>query len=213
MVPDRVGSLNTQPDVGALSFIETAGGGGVSAQTARRLCCDASISAVLESIEGEVLDVGRKRRTVPAAIARALEAREGRACSFPGGTHTLFLDKHHIQHWANGGKTSLDNLCQLCRFHHTFVHEYGWRVEKVAGKVHFYRPDGLAMSPVPETPAFSPGSIEALSDPGPVEADELSLAPQGWGGPVDMVQVVDALIHETLVRRDAATQDSVNDSI
>ncbi len=120
-----------------MSFIETAGGGGVSMQTARRLCCDASVSAVVEGGSGEILDVGRKRRTVPAAIARALEAREGRACSFPGCTHTLFLDKHHIQHWADGGKTSLDNLCQLCRRHHTFVHEFGWRVDKTAGEVRF----------------------------------------------------------------------------
>ncbi len=122
-------------EVGPLSFVETAGGVGVSDQAARRMCCDASISAVAQDGRGEVLDAGRKSRTVPAAMAMALEAREGRRCSFPGCTHTLFLDKHHIQHWANGGSTSLDNLTQLCRHNHTFVHEYGWHIEKTDGRV------------------------------------------------------------------------------
>ncbi len=175
----------------------------MSTQTARRLCCDASVYAVVEDGAGQVLDVGRKRRTVPPAITRALEAQSGRVCSFPGCTHTLFLDRHHIQHWANGGSTSSDNLCQLCRHHHTFVHEYGWRVEKVGPKVYFYRPDGLAIDRAPEMAPLSPGTYEALSDPRPVEMDELSLATTGWGEPVDMVQVVDALIHQTLQERDA----------
>ncbi len=186
------------------SFIDNAGGGGVSDQTARRLCCDASISAVVENTQGEVLDVGRKRRTVPAAIQRALEARHGRVCSFPGCNHTLFLDSHHIQHWANGGSTSLDNLCQLCRHHHTFVHEFGWRVEKIAGEVMFYRPDGQIVPNSPELPSLAPGAMQALLDPRPVEVHELSLATHGWGDPVDMVQVIDALVHETLMRRDNA---------
>ena len=32
--------------------------------------------------------------------------------------------------WARGGGTSLENLCSLCRRHHTYVHEYGFRLEK-----------------------------------------------------------------------------------
>lgn len=200
----KFGNSDVSAEAPTPNFIDNAGGGGVSRQATRRLCCDASISVLVESGQGEVLDVGRKRRTVPAAIQRALEARHGRVCSFPGCSHTLFLDSHHIQHWADGGSTSLGDLCQLCRHHHTFVHEFGWRIVKVAGEVSFYRPDGERMPNSPGLPSLSPGTMQALLDPRPVEVDELSLATQGWGEPVDMVQVIDALVHETLVRRDNA---------
>jgi Domain of unknown function (DUF222) len=38
---------------------------------------------ILEDAAGKPLDVGRKRRTVPAALRRALLARDG-GCRFPG---------------------------------------------------------------------------------------------------------------------------------
>jgi hypothetical protein len=38
-----------------------------------------------------------------------------------------FCDAHHIEHWAEGGRTKLDNLLLLCRFHHRLVHEGGIR--------------------------------------------------------------------------------------
>ena len=34
-----------------------------------------------------------------------------------------FCDAHHIQHWADGGKTDLANLRLLCARHHTAAHE------------------------------------------------------------------------------------------
>ena len=34
----------------------------------------------------------------------------------------LHVDAHHIQHWAEGGETRLDNLVTLCRFHHRQLH-------------------------------------------------------------------------------------------
>ena len=56
---------------------------GVSAQTSRRLACDASRVVMTHAHDGTVLDVGRKTRTVPPAIRRALTARD-RRCRFPG---------------------------------------------------------------------------------------------------------------------------------
>ncbi|MND08750.1 hypothetical protein D3C83_315970 [compost metagenome] len=35
---------------------------------------------------------------------------------------------HHVQHWAQGGATSLDNCLLLCEHHHRLVHEGGWRI-------------------------------------------------------------------------------------
>ena len=59
---------------------------------------------IVENEQGEPLSVGRKTRTVPTAIKRALRARD-KGCSFPGCHHTRFVDAHHIKHWSAGGET------------------------------------------------------------------------------------------------------------
>jgi len=104
------------------------GGVHVSAETSRRLACDASVVVMKEGSDGSTLDVGRKTRSIPAAIRRALSARDSRCC-FPGCT-ARHCDAHHITHWADGGATSLDNLMLLCRRHHRLVHEGGLHIER-----------------------------------------------------------------------------------
>lgn len=97
----------------------------VSAETSARLACDCSTVTVTEDEQGEPLSIGRRSRTIPPAIRRALWARDG-GCRFPGCTHHRFVDGHHIVHWQHGGETSLDNLVLLCRHHHRLVHEGGF---------------------------------------------------------------------------------------
>ena len=77
--------------------------------------------------EGATIDVGRKTRTIPPALRRALEARDG-CCRFPGCGNRQWLDGHHVKHWIEGGETSLANTMLLCRFHHRFVHEHGYSI-------------------------------------------------------------------------------------
>jgi len=89
--------------------------------TARRLSCDASLVTVLEDDAGTVLNVGRKSRIVPERIRRALRERDG-VCQYPGCQESEYVDAHHIQHWADGGETRLNNLVTLCRFHHRQLH-------------------------------------------------------------------------------------------
>jgi len=113
-------------------------------ETARRLACDASIVRIVEDAQGEPLDVGRKTRSIPPALRRALKSRD-QGCVFPGCTHQRYVDGHHIQHWAEGGETKLSNLVSLCRAHHRAVHEGGvviqrlddgaWRFIKRSGEV------------------------------------------------------------------------------
>jgi len=111
-------------------------------ETVRRLTCDASLVRIQENADGEPLDVGRKTRTIPPAIRRALYSRDS-GCCFPGCTHRHYLDAHHVEHWADGGKTRLSNLVSLCRPHHRLVHEGGVMVEAMAGGGwRFRRPDG-----------------------------------------------------------------------
>ena len=100
----------------------------VSAETSRRLSCDASVVPMHHDADGAVLDVGRKTRTVPPSIRRALQARD-HTCRFPGCTARR-CDAHHVEHWVDGGATSLDNLVLLCRRHHRAVHEGGFELRQ-----------------------------------------------------------------------------------
>lgn len=98
-------------------------------QTARRLNCDASLVTVLEDDAGKVLNVGRRSRIVPAHIRRALRERDG-LCRYPGCHEAQYIDAHHVQHWADGGETSLDNLVTLCRFHHRQLHSGNFTISR-----------------------------------------------------------------------------------
>jgi hypothetical protein len=117
----------------------------LAVESVKRVSCDGSVVPMVDGANGEPLNVGRKQRTVPAALKRALSARDG-GCSFPGCTHTRFVDAHHIRHWADGGETSLANTMLLCGGHHRLVHEGGYAIRKDHhGQWYFMRPDGRAI--------------------------------------------------------------------
>jgi hypothetical protein len=103
-----------------------------------------------EDKEGNPLNIGRKTRTIPPAIRRALKRRDG-GCRFPGCSNTRLIDAHHIHHWADGGETSMDNLVLLCKRHHRLVHEEGYGIEKDNTKnarigIYFTLPDGKRLA-------------------------------------------------------------------
>jgi hypothetical protein len=157
----------------------------VSAETARRLACDATRVVVRHAGdanrgtvrhagnatrvvvrhagdatevawhragEGSILDMGRRTRTIPPALRRALQARD-RGCRFPG-CGVRHTQGHHLRHWADGGPTRLDNLALVCRRHHRALHEEGYQVTRDAdGTLHFRTPSGR---PIPEVPAPPP---------------------------------------------------------
>ena len=100
----------------------------LSVAAVRRLACDAEVIPVCLGTDGEVLDVGRTARLVTPALWRALVARD-RHCAFPGCTRPPMMGHaHHIVHWADGGKTSLDNLVLVCGEHHRVLHHTPWQV-------------------------------------------------------------------------------------
>jgi hypothetical protein len=121
---------------------ELEDGPALAVDTARRIACDSAVVALLESPQGEPLNVGRKTRTIHPALKRALKARDG-GCRFPGCDHTRFTEGHHVVHWADGGETKLSNLVTLCGRHHRLLHEGGYRLDTDDdGHFVFYRPDG-----------------------------------------------------------------------
>jgi Domain of unknown function (DUF222)/HNH endonuclease len=132
-------------------------------ETIRRIGCDASLVAVLEDGQGKVLNVGRKTRSIPPAIRRALASRDP-GCQFPGCTFAKFLDAHHIEHWADGGETKLSNLVTLCRWHHRLVHEGEIHVES--------RPNGGWRFSTPGGKEFHPENADAEIDYDGTEIEE-----------------------------------------
>ncbi|HJP64993.1 MAG TPA: DUF222 domain-containing protein [Actinomycetota bacterium] len=123
--------------------------GPVSAEVARRLACDGSITRVVLSGPSEPLDVGRRTPVVSAPLRRAVVVRDG-GCRFPGcGRPAPWCDAHHVRHWADGGETKLANLMLLCRPHHGLVHD-GFRIVLRDGHARFFKRDGTELTePVP----------------------------------------------------------------
>ncbi len=124
---DNITAVTPTAERDHISHIED--GPHVTAETSRRICCDSSISPLITDINDEPQSIGRKSRTIPPPMRRALQARD-KGCRFPGCTHRYFIDGHHIKHWADGGETSMNNLVLLCRHHHRLVHEGGFGCER-----------------------------------------------------------------------------------
>jgi len=137
------------PDQPGQSVLED--GVRVSAETSQRLACDASRVVMQHSLDGRVVEVSARTRTIPPALRRALHHRD-RGCRFPG-CGVRFGQGHHIRHWAQGGPTTLSNLVLLCRRHHRAVHEDGYQLaRKPDGELQFLRPDGQLLPEVPLVP-------------------------------------------------------------
>jgi Domain of unknown function (DUF222)/HNH endonuclease len=197
--------------LGADEVVERAAvadGLALAPETVRRLGCDAAVVRIVEQ-DGRPLTVGRRTRTIPPALRRALRSRDG-GCRFPGCTHERFLHAHHIQHWARGGPTVLENLIQLCSYHHRLVHEGGFGVERVrGGPVRFRRPDGRVI------PALAGG--QAAAGPGLAEqhrarrivVDASTCRPLSAGDRLDYDLAMDALLPRAL----AATLDGDGRSV
>ncbi len=128
----------------------------VSAETSRRMACDAAVVAMVHAKDGSVVNVGRRTRTIPPHIRRALEERD-RGCRFPG-CGCRFTEAHHVKHWADGGETSLRNTLLLCRRHHRAVHEGRVKVSVNGdGTVLFFTPKGRMLADAPSRPRAARG--------------------------------------------------------
>ena len=85
-------------DSEALGQSVLEGGTHVSAETSRRLACDATRVVMRHDPDGRIVEVGARTRTIPPAIRRALHHRD-RGCRFPG-CGVSSGQGHHIRHWA-----------------------------------------------------------------------------------------------------------------
>ena len=163
-------------------------GSHVSAETSRRLACDASRVVMRHDQEGRVVEVGARTRTIPPALRRALLHRD-RSCRFPG-CHVRVGQGHHVRHWAQGGPTTLANLALLCRRHHRAVHEEGYLVARGPdGALQFRRPNGWLLPEVPPpaaVPADPVGVLRAQHDAQGLRLHARTACPQWLGERLDV---------------------------
>jgi len=68
-------------------------------------------------------DRGKVTRHVPARLRRAVLARDGHRCVFPGCSCSLWLHVHHGEPFARAPRHVEEDLFTLCSAHHAALHE------------------------------------------------------------------------------------------
>jgi 5-methylcytosine-specific restriction endonuclease McrA len=188
------------PDQPGQSVLE--GGTRVSAETSRRLACDASRVVMRHDEDGRTVEVGARTRTIPPALRRALYHRD-QNCRFPG-CGLPYGQGHHVRHWAQGGPTTLSNLALLCRRHHRAVHEEGYQVDRQPdGALRFRRPDGRPLPEVPlpaSVPADPVEALRAQHDAQGLRLHARTACPSWLGERLDLGYAIDVL-HPLATRR------------
>ncbi|WP_299953465.1 HNH endonuclease signature motif containing protein [uncultured Modestobacter sp.] len=118
------------------------GGPALTPAQARRLACDAAVTAIVTD-GPEVLAQGRSRRYATRAQRRALLLRDG-GCARPGCEETRpeRLHAHHLRHWLHGGRTDVSNLVLLCDVDHGLVHDHDLALSRRGGRLVAVAPDG-----------------------------------------------------------------------
>ncbi len=144
------------PSVPVTLFVDTAhavgtngeagvvldGGPRVGPQTLQAILCDSILEVTARDDQGRYMDYGRKYRTAPPSLKRALLARAGSVCEADGCQSRHRLQIHHKTPWAQGGATDQDDLIVLCWYHHQIViHERGFQPYEHKGRrIRFRQP-------------------------------------------------------------------------
>jgi hypothetical protein len=92
--------------------------------------CDAGTVTVIHDEHGHPLDLGRDARLYSAKQRVALAIRDG-GCRVPACDRPAsYCEAHHLDPYADGGRTDIDRGILLCRFHHMNLHHCGWRITR-----------------------------------------------------------------------------------
>ncbi len=112
-----------------------------------RVLCDANVRRVVFAGRSEIIDVGRKTRTISAPLRAAIVARDGRCRMAHCDQPPARCDVHHIVPWFQGGPTDADNLILACRYHHWLLHDGGFTLIRGPDGTHtLTRPDGTTVT-------------------------------------------------------------------
>ena len=199
----------------------TGDGDPLPAGVIERLAGESSWFALVLSAKGVPMWKGRNIRRATDSQFQALMALYG-GCGGCGEPDEHKLNAHHMDPFAWGGRTDLDNLIPLCWGCHSKIHDHQWQVVDAGDGKHTIRPpDRFHHGPArtPDTaPLFAPSNSPHRTEPEPshgIEA-ESGAAPGNNGacngtstnrsraGPAGPQAARDALRKA----RDASPQDS-----
>ncbi|MCB9561145.1 MAG: HNH endonuclease [Kofleriaceae bacterium] len=129
----------------------TQTGGGraieVPAHTAARARCDAKVVGNVDAPA-----VAKATPTIPPRIRAAVIARDHHRCRVPGCRSSRWIEVHHVQPRAQGGRHTLDNLICLCGGHHDAVHAGRLQITRApSGDLAFTHADGRRYGAPPTT--------------------------------------------------------------
>lgn len=111
-----------------------------------RILCDANTEVIARTRDGRFMEYGRRRRTAPPALRRALLAKYQHRCGADGCDSRHRLQVHHLTPWSKGGETNQDDVVLLCWFHHqVVVHERWYEVyfHPDHGRIRFRKPEEI----------------------------------------------------------------------
>ncbi|WP_158590003.1 HNH endonuclease signature motif containing protein [Amnibacterium setariae] len=104
---------------------------GIPIPVIERRACGGGVRLLVTGAHGEPLHLSRSKRVFTAAQKKALTARAGGRCEFPGCiTPAPYLEAHHVAWFhRDGGRTDVGNGVMLCSHHHHLIHAPWGRVE------------------------------------------------------------------------------------
>ena len=151
-------NLNTMPSQGGCPFtlVVTIGidalmtgigaasldtGGRISAGETRRLGCKAGIIPMVLGGDSVPLDMGREQRLFNKYQRLAMAHRFGGCAAANCDRPPAWVEAHHPEPWAEGGRTDLRNGLPLCPPHHHMAdHPESWNMTRLpSGGVRFSR--------------------------------------------------------------------------
>ncbi|WP_299576003.1 DUF222 domain-containing protein [uncultured Williamsia sp.] len=100
--------------------------GTVTDQAVSLLSCDASVTRIAVDVDAAPVDISPTARLFTGRTRKAIVARD-QSCVMCGNPAS-WTDVHHIVFHSDGGPTTCDNGCLLCRTCHIAVHQHGWDI-------------------------------------------------------------------------------------
>ena len=95
---------------------------------------------VFDSHAERAIYLGRTRRIASADQRIVLHAKD-RGCTAPGCDMPGYLcETHHVDEWADGGRTNVDRLTFACAAHHRLITPGGWTTRKLRDGTTQWRP-------------------------------------------------------------------------
>ena len=148
----------------------TADGDPLPAAVVERLAGESSWFGLVLSAKGVPMWKGRNIRRATESQFQALMALYG-GCAGCGEPDENMLHAHHMDPFAWGGRTDLDNLMPLCWGCHAKIHDHRWQVVDAGDGKHTIKPpDHIhhGAAHMPDTaPLFAPAGSSHRSEPDP----------------------------------------------